>query len=105
MDQFIVHMRQKNLMQWNIRTTNYGRVPSNIPDRVRIDATLHDDGSESSAQTCYCASQEHAEMIASDWAEKNPGSTIMIAKTTAVVSCKPQKPIISAVTEKGVVPR
>jgi hypothetical protein len=53
----------------------------------------------------FCKTAQFAEVAAKELAKAQPGAEVMILQTTSVVTAPPGVPVVSTVTEKGVLPK
>lgn len=108
MDAFVVHLLPKSLVGYNLSIPYMGR---NVTLTYRVDQSsknlpnIHDvDLSNYGDRMWYCEAQEHANILAEEIANQNPGRMVQIYTLQTVMQCPPGKVVKSKFTEKGLVP-
>jgi len=109
MQPYLVHIERENVGGWELvgntaegRAVNYRVYQTMNP--VNIVSNLRDENYPS-METWYCRNEAEATMLAQSFATKLPGRTILITKVIAIAQATANPPVVSSVSEKGVLPR
>lgn len=101
MFRYMVHVSRKNVMQWAymaVRIEHLVQAPANLDKRC--------EWSDFEGMETYYFTQESAAIaFAQEVARQLPGREVLVLKSIAVVQTPAGEPVISNVTDKGVVPR
>jgi hypothetical protein len=106
---YVVHIEREHLDQWQIAVPDPMRGRDSIINyyqsgTVKIDYSLGGKG-EAEAETWYCQTKAAAEMLAMKLAKDRPNRAIYIMETIAMAQATSNDPIISQVSQKGVLPK
>lgn len=103
----MVHVERQNLQEWNIATQLPGERRQMYTyynaNHVKVDSDLDETGHED-METWYCRDENSANQLAKHLAIKCPGRNINVYALKSVARTAPTPPVLTAYSEKGLVP-
>jgi|SRR6266850_2355229 len=101
---FLVHVVRPSAIDWRINTPDGAVIVAN-KEVVEVKSSLHNSGEEAEMETWYARDEATANALAKHLSSQKPNTDVYVLKTIGIAKSIPQKPTMSAVTDKGVVPR
>lgn len=108
MYQFLVHVEREHITRWDMAVPQDGRSVANHyynAESVKIDYAMGNGRNDVDAETWYCADRRTADALATRFAKEKPTRQIYILETVGIAQATVSEPTISAVSQKGVLPK
>ena len=106
---YLVHVEREHVTRWDMAVP--GEAGRNQimhffnQERVEVDYSMGNGRNDVEAETWYCADRKSADALALRFAKEKPGRQIYVVETVSISQSTASEPTVSAVSQKGVLPK
>ncbi len=104
MYQYLVHVVRTAAFDWDLLSVRGARIRAFNSQKAVVNGQI-DHGEAKEMETWYCKDEVNANALADVLARQCPGKPIYVMKLASVYQTTPGDPVVSVMSEKGLVPR